>query len=45
MSKEISEDDWKVVEARLQQDIDNGKGEEVGMMFIGGEGASNNKNE
>ena len=32
---EISEDDWKVVEARLQQDIDNGKGDEVAFMYIG----------
>jgi len=31
----ISEDDWKVVEARLQQDIDNGKGDEIGLMWIG----------
>jgi len=28
--KNITEDDWKVVEARLQQEIDNGKGDEIG---------------
>ena len=33
--EDITEDDWKVVKARLQQDIDNGKGDEIGMMFIG----------
>jgi len=32
---EISEDDWKIVEARLQQDIDNGKGDEIGLMWLG----------
>ena len=26
---EITEEDWKIVEARLQQDIDAGKGDEV----------------
>ena len=34
-NKELTEEDWKIVEARLQQDIDNGKGDEIGMMFLG----------
>ena len=33
--EEIEEDDWKVVEARLQQDIDNGRGDEIALGFIG----------
>lgn len=32
---EISEDDWKVVEARLQADIDAGQGDDLGLAFIG----------
>lgn len=32
---EISEDDFKIVEARLQLDIDNGRGDEVVFSVLG----------
>lgn len=38
---ELSEEDWKIVEARLQQDIDNGKGDEIVMMTLDKDSQSN----
>lgn len=32
--EDLTEDDWKVVEARLQQDIDNGQGDKLALAFI-----------